>query len=397
MSLFPVKSCIEKGVRNMALTAIKYRAYPTLEQAEFFQRTFGCVRKIWNCLLADSIEYYKFNKKHVINQVSQYKAVYPYLKDIDSLALANARVQLQTAYKRFFKKTSGFPKFKSKHKSKRSYTTNNQGNTIALLNTGIKLPKVYKLFRAVKIKLHRKPADNWRIKSATVSMNRCNEYYISILFEYEDIPVRPVIKQSSLAIGLDYKSDGLYVDNNGKIGSNHRYFKESQKQLARAQRKLSRRQGSRKNECKSHNYMKQLQKVNKIHRHISNQRLDNLHKISTKLVNQYDIICVEDLNMRNLSNKGFGNGKSTMDNGYGMFLDMLAYKFKRKGGYLVKVSKWYPSSQLCSVCGKKHPEMKIVKHGRKQEYLICDCGNRMQRDLNAAKNILNEGLRILRS
>ena len=194
MSLFSVKFCIERGVRNMALAAIKYCAYPTPEQAEFFQRTFGCVRKVWNCLLADSKEYYKLNKKHVINPVSQYKAVYPYLKDIDSLALANARVQLQTAYRRFFEKKSGFPKFKSKHKSKRSYTTNNQGNTVALLDTGVKLPKVYRLFGAVKIKQHRKPADNWRIKSVTVSMNRSNEYYISILFEYEDIPVRPASK-----------------------------------------------------------------------------------------------------------------------------------------------------------------------------------------------------------
>lgn len=381
----------------MALAAIKYRAYPTPEQAEFFQRTFGCARKIWNCLLADSKKSYKLNKKHAINQVSQYKSVYPYLKDIDSLALANARVQLQTAYKRFFEKKSGSPKFKSKHKSKRSYTTNNQGNTVALLDTGVKLPKVYRLFGAVKIKQHRKPADSWRIKSATVSMNRSNEYYISILFEYEDIPVRPASKQSSLAIGLDYKSDGLYADSNGEIGSNHRYFRESHKQLARAQRKLSRRKGSRKNEHKSHNYIKQLARVNRIHRRIVNQRLDNLHKTSAMLAKQYDIVCVEDLNMKSLSNKGFGNGKSTMDNGYGMFLVMLEYKLKRKGGYLVKVSKWYPSSQLCSVCGKKHPEMKIVKHNRKQEYLVCDCGNRMQRDLNAAKNILNEGLRILRS
>lgn len=381
----------------MALIAIKYRAYPTPEQAEFFQRTFGCVRKIWNCLLVDSKESYKLNKKHAINQVSQYKSVYPYLKDIDSLALANARVQLQTAYKRFFEKKSGFPKFKSKHKSKCSYTTNNQGNTVALLDTGVKLPKVYRLFGAVKIKQHRKPADNWRIKSATVSMNRSNEYYISILFEYEDIPVRPASKQSSSAIGLDYKSDGLYADSNGKIGSNHRYFRESHKQLARAQRKLSRRKGSAKNERKSHNYMKQLAKVNRIHRRIANQRLDNLHKISAMLAKQYDIVCVEDLNMKSLSNKGFGNGKSTMDNGYGIFLVMLKCKLERKGEYLVKVSKWYPSSQLCSVCGKKHPEMKIVKHNSKQEYLVCDCGNRMQRDLNAAKNILNEGLRILRS
>lgn len=381
----------------MALIAIKYRAYPTPEQVEFFQHTFGCVRKIWNCLLADSKEYYKINKKYHVNTEAQYKSVYPYLKDVDSLALMNARVQLQTAYKRFFEKKSGFPKFKSKHKSKRSYTTNNQGNTVALLDTGVKLPKVYRLFGAVKIKQHRKPADSWRIKSATVSMNRSNEYYISILFEYEDVHVRPASKQSSLAIGLDYKSDGLYADSNGKIGSNHRYFRESQKQLTRAQRKLSRRKGSRKNEGKSHNYMKQLARVNRIHRRIANQRLDNLHKISAMLAKQYDIVCVEDLNMKSLSNKGFGNGKSTMDNGYGMFLVMLEYKLKRKGGYLVKVSKWYPSSQLCSVCGRQHPEMKIVKRNSKQEYLICDCGNCMQRDLNAAKNILSQGLRILNS
>lgn len=142
MSLFFVKFCIEKGVRNMALAAIKYRAYPTPEQAEFFQRTFGCVRKIWNCLLADSNEYHKLNKKHHVNYESQYKSVYPYLKDVDSLALSNARLQLQTAYNRFFEKKSGFPKFKSKHKSKRSYTTNNQGNTVALLDTGVKLDTI---------------------------------------------------------------------------------------------------------------------------------------------------------------------------------------------------------------------------------------------------------------
>ena len=381
----------------MALAAIKYRAYPTSEQAEFFQRTFGCVRKVWNCLLADSNEYYKIHKKHHVNQVSQYKSVYPYLKDVDSLALNSVRNHLINAYTRFFKKKSGFPNFKSKHKSKRSYTTNNQGNTVELLDTGVKLPKVYRLFGTVKIKQHRKPANNWCIKSATVSMDKSNKYYISVLFEYEDIPVRPASKQSSSAIGLDYKSNGLYADSNGKIGTNHRYFRESYKQLARAQRKLSRRKGLAKKERKSNNYLKQKQRVNRIHRRIANQRLDNLHKISSKLAEQYDIVCVEDLNMKSLSNKGFGNGKSTMDNGYGMFLVMLKYKLERKGGYLVKVSKWYPSSQLCSVCGKKHPEMKIVKNNHKQEYLICDCGNRMQRDLNAAKNILNEGLRILNS
>lgn len=209
--------------------------------------------------------------------------------------------------------------------------------------------------------------------------------------------LKKVVKDAEDTLRMEGKSDGLYADSNGKIGSNHRYFRESHKQLARAQRKLSRRVGSAKKECKSHNYIKQLARVNRIHRRIANQRLDNLHKISAMLARQYDIVCVEDLNMKSLSNKGFGNGKSTMDNGYGMFLVMLKYKLERKGGYLVKVSKWYPSSQLCSVCGKKHPEMKIVKRNPKQGYLVCDCGNRMQTDSNAAKNILSEGLRILTS
>ena len=386
---------MRKEVRIMALTAIKYRAYPTSEQAEFFQQSFGCVRKIWNLLLHDSIEQYKSNKTYVLNQVSQYKSIYLYLKDVDSLALSNARTYLQNAYKEFFKKTRGFPKFKSKHKSKKSYTTNNQHGTIALLDNGVKLPKVFKQFGAVKIKQHRKPNSDWCIKQATVSMETDGKYYISILFEYENIPVKAIDKSNVLSIGLDYKSDGLFVDNNGNVGTNHRFFRESHKKLAKEQRKLSRKKGSVKGEIKSCNYIKQLQKVNKIYKYIANQRLDNLHKMSTMLTKKYDIVCVEDLNMKNMSNKGFGNGKSTMDNGYGMFLNMLSYKLKRKGGYFVKIDKWYPSSQICCVCGKKHPEMKICKHGRKQEYLICSCGNRMQRDVNAAKNILQEGLCML--
>lgn len=144
--------------------------------------------------------------------------------------------------------------------------------------------------------------------------------------------LKKVVKDAEDTLRMEGKSDGLYADSNGKIGSNHRYFRESHKQLARAQRKLSRRVGSAKKECKSHNYIKQLARVNRIHRRIANQRLDNLHKISAMLARQYDIVCVEDLNMKSLSNKGFGNGKSTMDNGYGMFLVMLKYKLERKGG-----------------------------------------------------------------
>ena len=181
------------------------------------------------------------------------------------------------------------------------------------------------------------------------------------------------------------------MDNNCNTGTNHKYYCESHDRLAKAQQKLSRMKGSKNDEGKSNNYLKQLKRVNKIHRHIANQRLDNLHKISTEIANQYDIVCVESLNMRSIANKGFGNGKATMDNGYGLFLTMLAYKLAARGKALVKVNKWFASSQLCSNCGAKHPEMKNLRN----RVMRCDCGLVLDRDVNAAINILNEGLRLL--
>lgn len=150
-------------------------------------------------------------------------------------------------------------------------------------------------------------------------------------------------------------------------------------------------QGSKKYEVKSNNYIKQLRKVNKIHRHIANQRLDNLHKKSTEIANQYDVVCVESLNMRSVANKGFGNGKATLDNGYGMFLSMLEYKLADRNKYLVKVDKWFPSSQICHCCGTSHLEMKDLRI----RVMRCDCGLTIGRDQNAAINILQEGLRLL--
>ena len=191
------------------------------------------------------------------------------------------------------------------------------------------------------------------------------------------------------AIGLDYASNGLYVDNNGNVGTNHKYYRDSHDKLVKAQRRLSRMQGSKKHFVKSNNYMKQLCKVNKIHRHIANQRLDNLHKLSTEIANQYDVVCVESLDMKAMSNKGFGNGKATLDNGYGLFLNMLEYKLSDRGKYFIKVDKWYPSSQLCSCCGS---QKKLTLSDRIYK---CDCGLKLDRDYNAAINIKNEGLRLL--
>ena len=375
----------------MTNRAIKYRVYPTTEQSVMFAKTFGCCRKVYNLMLSDKIEGYKATGKFPTVTPAKYKKDYLYLKEIDSLALANVQLNLQSAFKNRFsksrKKNNGFPKFKSAKHSRKSYTTNNQKGTVAIIdNQNIKLPKIGK----VKAVIHRIPDDSWVIKSATISQESDGKYYISVLFEFENI-ANTYVADKNNAISLDYASDGLYVDNNGNVGTNHKYYRESHDKLAKLQRKLSRMQGSKKHEAKSNNYIKQLRKVNKIHRHIANQRLDNLHQISTKIANLYDVVCVESLDMKSMSNKGFGNGKATLDNGYGIFLSMLEYKLSERNKYLVKVDKWFPSSQICHRCGEVHPEMKNLTI----RTMKCDCGLVISRDQNAAINILREGLRIL--
>ena len=374
----------------MTNRAIKYRAYPTTEQSIKFAKTFGCCRKVYNLMLSDKIESYKSTGKFTAVTPAKYKKDYPYLKEVDSLALANKQLDLQEAFRNCFsksrKKNNRFPKFKSAKHSRKSYTTNNQHGTVAVTDDSIKLPKI----GYVKAVIHRKPDNNWAVKSATVSKESDGKFYISVLFEFADA-VNSYVANTANAIGLDYASDGLYVDNNGNVGTNHKYYRESHDKLAKAQRKLSRMQGAKKHEVKSNNYRKQLYKVNKIHRHIANQRLDNLHKISTEIANQYDVVCVETLNMKSMSNKGFGNDKATLDNGYGKFLSMLEYKLSERNKYLVKVDKWFASSQICHCCGSVHPEMKNLAI----RTMKCDCGLTISRDQNAAINILHEGLRIL--
>ena len=370
---------------------MKYRVYPTIEQRIMFAKTFGCCRKVYNLMLADKIEGYQATGKFPTVTPAKYKKDYPYLKEVDSLALANKQMDLQKAFRNRFsksrKKKNGFPKFKSEKHSRKSYTTNNQKGTVAIIdNKYIKLPKIGK----VKAVIHRVPESSWMIKSATVSQESDGKYYISVLFEFDDVGKNYEADKTN-AIGLDYASDGLYVDSNGKIGTNHKYYRESHNKLAKAQRRLSRMRGSKKHEVKSNNYIKQLRKVNKIHRHIVHQRLDHLHKISTEIANQYDVVCVESLNLRSMANRGFGNGKATLDNGYGRFLSMLEYKLLDRNKYLVKVDQWFPSSQICHGCGKRHPKMKNLAI----RTMKCDCGLTISRDQNAAINILREGLRLL--
>ena len=232
--------------------AIKYRLYPTEEQKVFFAKTFGCVRKVYNLMLSDRIKSHQDTGELCKTTPAMYKEKYPFLKEVDSLALANAQMNLQAAFSNFFsrtrKKKNGFPKFKSFKRSRRAYTTNNQKGGIAILKNSIKLPKV----GVVEAVIHRIPDERWILKSATISQDRDGKYYASVLFAFEE--EKSIYKiDAHNAIGLDYASDGLYVDNNGNIGTNHKYYRESHAKLAKAQRKLSRMKGSKKNEHKSSN------------------------------------------------------------------------------------------------------------------------------------------------
>ena len=374
--------------------ALKYRLYPTKTQMQLFARTFGCCRKVWNLMLSDKIESYKTTGKFVAVTPARYKSDHPYLKEVDSLALANTQLNLQSAFRNCFSKTrkkcNAFPKYKSAKHSRKSYTTNNQKGTVAILENAIRLPKV----GMVKAVIHRVPDPDWRLKSATISQDSDGKYYASVLFAYESTAAEsaPNIEIcTENAVGLDYSSKSLYVDSNGDHGSNHKYYRESQKRLAKEQRRLSRKIGSKMGESKSSNYLKQLHRVNKIHKHIANQRKDHLHQLSTGIANRYDIVCVETLNMKSLANKSFGNGRSTLDNGYGMFLNMLEYKLSDRGKCMIRVNKWFPSSQLCHCCGTGNPK---VKNLDVRKWQCPSCGELHDRDINAAKNILKEGLRI---
>ena len=190
---------------------------------------------------------------------------YEWLNEVYAGTLYMACKQLDTAYKNFFREKKGFPKFKSSKHSKKSYTTNNQKGTVSILGNMIKLPKI----GMVKAEIHRQPEENWIIKSATISLGSDDKYYASVLFQFDNNKSN-YVPDIENAIGLDYASEGLYVDDQGNKGSNHKYYRESHEKLAKAQRKLSRKIGSKKTEEKSSNYLKQLKKVNTIHSHIAN-------------------------------------------------------------------------------------------------------------------------------
>ena len=375
-----IKIIFRKAVNIVANKAYKFRLYPTKEQEIMFVKTFGCVRFIYNKMLADKIEFYKETKQKLNNTPAQYKKEYEWLKEVDSLALANAQMNLQTAYNNFFRNPKvGFPKYKSKKRNKNSYTTNNdKGGKLRIENGRIRLPKV----GLVKIRQHRIIPDNQKIKSATITKTPSGKYYVSILVEYEQyIPDVQLDKNKSL--GLDYASHSFYVDSQGREADYPKFYRNAQIILAKEQRKLSHMKYG------SNNYQKQKLRVARIQERIANQRKDWIHKLSTQLANDYDYICVEDINMQNMA-QSLNLGKSTNDNGFGMFRIILAYKLADRGKELIKIDKWFPSSKMCRFCGTINKNLTLA-----DRIWTCECGKTLNRDENAAINIMNVGLSMV--
>lgn len=373
---------------------IAYRFYgtPTPEQADKLNQTLGACRWLYNRMLYDKSKCYEYFHEPLYLTPAWYKhlSCCPWLKEADSLALANVQLDLNQAFTKFFEGTAGYPKFKRKCEHRDSYTTNiasKGAQNIKFRQTKkgsgrLTLPKIK---GEIRLHAHRKVCQNGILKSVTVTHEPNGRYYFSLLYE---VPHKESDRRIDLnnAVGLDMSMHEFYVDSNGRHVDFGKPYHDLQDRIGRGQRKLSHMKKG------SSNYNKQRMKVAKLHAKAKHQRSDALHKLSRSLVDEYDIIGIEDLNMHAMA-QSLNFGKSVSDKGWGMFVKMLSYKAKQTGTKLIRVDKYFPSSQKCHECGtlyKKTKDMSI------REWTCPHCGHHHDRDENAAINIRDETVRMLR-
>jgi putative transposase len=355
--------------------AYKFRLMPNKEQRVLFAKTFGCTRFVWNKLLDHAIRSYQQLGKMELKTPAYFKEEFSFLKEVDSLALANSQLNLKKAFTAFFAKTSNHPRFKSKKDTKQSYTTNNQeaSNALRIEGSYIRLPKV----GWVKFICHRNLKAHEKIKTCTLQVTGTDRYYISVTVE-GTFEVEPIVIRQEKVLGLDFSMGSLFVTSEGKKANYPRYYRISEEKLKNYYRSVTRKKKG------SNNRHKARIKLARYHERIAHMRNDFLHKVSFALATNYDALVTEDLNMQNFS-KALRFGKSVSDVAWGKFIRLLAYKLAERGKKLIQVDTWFASSKLCSSCGSKKEDLALS-----ERIYICEhCGYQDDRDINAALNIKN--------